>query len=77
MSYGWQHGEIRILLERLTVGTIKLTVEDDGVGWRGEGPIQGTGMGSRIIAAMARGLGWSVVYGFAAAGCQVQLEFPI
>jgi len=77
MSYGKQHGEIRILLERLTVGNIKLTGEDDGVGWRGEGPIQGTGMGSRIITAMARGLGSSVVYGSAATGCRVQLEFPI
>ncbi len=74
---GKQHGEIRVLLERLAAGNIKLTVEDDGVGWRGEGPIQGTGMGSRIIAAMARGLGSPVVYGSAAAGCRVQLEFPV
>jgi two-component sensor histidine kinase len=72
-----QNGEIRVLLERLTAGNIKLTVEDDGVGWRGDGPVKGTGMGSRIISAMARGLGSSVAYGNDAAGCRVYLEFPI
>lgn len=70
-------GEIRVLLHKIDPGKISLTVEDDGVGWRGEGPIQGTGVGSRIIGALARGLGSSVNYADAVAGCRVNLEFEV
>jgi two-component sensor histidine kinase/CheY-like chemotaxis protein len=69
-------GEIRVLLRR-NAGKISLSVEDDGVGWNGEGPAKGTGVGSRIVNAMARGLGSPVNYSNAPAGCQVSLEFDI
>jgi two-component sensor histidine kinase len=68
-------GEIRVLLRNLATRKIKLTVEDDGVGWRGQGPPKGTGVGSRIVAALAKGLGSSLVYADAKKGCQVSLEF--
>ncbi|MFD2182764.1 histidine kinase dimerization/phosphoacceptor domain -containing protein [Rhodoplanes azumiensis] len=73
-------GEIRVRVDALDDGRAALRVEDDGVGWRGEGPAKGTGMGSRIVAAMARGLGSEVVYpapAGAAAGCCVSLEFAV
>jgi two-component sensor histidine kinase/CheY-like chemotaxis protein len=68
-------GEIRVVLRR-NAGKINLSVEDDGVGWSGEGPVQGTGVGSRIVNAMARGLGSPVNYS-PAPGCQVSLEFEV
>jgi two-component sensor histidine kinase len=70
-------GEIRVLLRKADASTIKLTVEDDGIGWKGEGPAKGTGMGSRIIEALARGLGSVVTHADTAPGCRVSLEFGI
>jgi two-component sensor histidine kinase len=70
-------GEIRVLLRKINSGKVNLTVEDDGIGWQGEGPAKGTGVGSRIVNAMARGLGSQVTYSDASAGCQVSLEFDV
>lgn len=72
-----QGGEIRVLLRNTDSGKLKLTVEDDGIGWRGEGPIKGTGVGSRIMSALARGLGSSIIYADRTTGCQANLEFEI
>jgi two-component sensor histidine kinase len=49
-------GEIRVAIERDQTANILLAVEDDGVGWTGEGQIRGTGLGSRIVRAMATNL---------------------
>jgi two-component sensor histidine kinase len=49
-------GEIRVSLRR-EGGEAVLAVEDDGAGWRGEGPARGSGLGMRIISAMAANLG--------------------
>ena len=73
-------GEIRVRFNEIADGKVALRVEDDGVGWRGDGPAKGTGMGSRIVAAMARGLGSVVAYPPPAAarpGCCVSLEFEV
>jgi two-component sensor histidine kinase len=60
-AYGAGGGEIRIRASaegsRLTVA-----VEDDGVGWTGEGEIKGSGLGSRIIRAMAQTAQAEVAY---------------
>jgi two-component sensor histidine kinase len=53
-------GEIRVSLTR-EGGEVVLAVEDDGVGWRGEGPARGSGLGMRIVSAMAANLGGSAV----------------
>jgi two-component sensor histidine kinase/CheY-like chemotaxis protein len=70
-------GEIRVLLRKTGDRTINLTVEDDGIGWHGDGPAKGTGVGSRIVTALARGLGSPVTYSTAYSGCQVSLEFEV
>ena len=74
---GSSGGEIRVRFREVGSGKVNLTVEDDGVGWKGEGPIKGTGVGTRIVNALARGLGTSVIYSTAGAGCSVSLEFDI
>jgi Signal transduction histidine kinase len=48
-------GEVRVRFERCADQQVRLTVEDDGHGM-GDGTIKGTGLGSRIITAMAAGL---------------------
>lgn len=68
-------GEIRVLLSRLAAHKLRLVVEDDGVGWHGQGPPKGTGVGGRIVAALAKGLGSSLIYAEAGKGCQASLEF--
>jgi two-component sensor histidine kinase len=69
-------GEIRVNFTKTPTGKANLTVEDDGVGWDGAGVPKGTGLGSRIVTAMARGLGCAVAYG-PDAGCRVSLEFEV
>jgi two-component sensor histidine kinase len=54
-------GEIRIHMRR-DGSQVRLVVEDDGVGWSGGGKPKGTGLGSRIVKAMAMGLNATVDY---------------
>ena len=56
---GNSRGEVRILCSRDET-VIDLSVEDDGVGWDGHGVPQGTGLGTRIVKALAHALGASV-----------------
>lgn len=69
-------GEIRVLFSKRGDRKVVLTVEDDGIGWTGEGTPQGTGLGSRIVNALARGLSGSLHYA-PGPGCRVMLEFAI
>ena len=48
-------GDIRILL-KTHENTIRLIVEDDGIGMSGQNPPKGTGLGTRLITAMAQSL---------------------
>ncbi|MGD9511543.1 MAG: sensor histidine kinase [Geminicoccaceae bacterium] len=68
-------GEIRVRLQRRENGRLELTVEDDGIGWRGAGPSSGTGVGGRIISAMAANLKSSVSYDPEHAGTRATIEF--
>lgn len=74
---GRRDGEVRVRFRRLESGRAELSVEDDGVGWSGEGEIQGTGLGSRIVKAMASNLGGSVVYDKRDPGTRVSLTFEL
>lgn len=68
-------GDVRIKLSRSPQDVIELAVEDDGIGWNGTGKAQGTGLGSRIVKAMANGLGATVAYGTEGGGTRVSLQF--
>ncbi|MDP4021756.1 response regulator [Methylobacterium sp. NEAU 140] len=68
-------GEIRVALRRQEPDLLELAVEDDGVGWSGEGRPRGTGLGSRIVKAMAANLRTALVYGTGGSGTRASLSF--
>ena len=70
-----QAGEIRVALKREDA-TLSLTVEDDGVGLGTATASKGTGLGSRIIRAMAASLQASQRSDPGHAGTRVVLSFP-
>lgn len=70
-----RQGDVRILMSRGQGETIDLSVEDDGIGWDGSGKPQGTGLGSRIVKAMASSLGATVDYRTEGGGTRVRLQF--
>jgi two-component sensor histidine kinase/CheY-like chemotaxis protein len=55
-------GEVRLRLEVREPDAALIAVEDDGIGWDGTGKPQGTGLGMRIVRAMAQNLGTDVSY---------------
>lgn len=67
-------GEVRVRLRRLADDKAELSVEDDGVG-RADGPAKGTGLGTRIVNAMARSIGADVEYVAAETGTVARLAF--
>ena len=69
-------GEIRVFVEQEGDLAV-LRVEDDGVGYDGSGPVQGSGLGSRIVKAMTQTLQGTVEYMRGAAGTSVSLKFPV
>ena len=70
-----QAGEIRVALKRED-STLSLTVEDDGVGLAAAPASKGTGLGTRIIRAMAQSLQASQSADPTHAGTRVVLSFP-
>jgi two-component sensor histidine kinase len=69
-------GEIRINLREDALDRLTLTVEDDGVGRNGANQPRGTGVGGRIVSAMAASLGASIEYSLPP-GCSVDLSFEV
>lgn len=61
-------GEIRIDLRHDGVGRFHLAVEDDGCGMEPNAPARGTGLGTRLVRAMAQSLHSAVSYGASPAG---------
>ncbi|WP_337181277.1 histidine kinase dimerization/phosphoacceptor domain -containing protein [Shinella sp.] len=72
-AYGEAGGEVRVGFTRLDAENALLFVEDDGIGWRGEGPVRGTGLGTKIIGAMAGSLGTRLDYAARAAGTRAEM----
>ena len=61
-AYPDHQGEVRVTLRKTSTGTAELVVEDDGVGSiQGAAP-KGSGLGNRIVKAMAQMLGAEVEY---------------
>ncbi len=75
-AYPDRSGEVRVTLRLLQQGEVLLSVEDDGVG-RGKTPVQGTGLGSRIVKAMAASMRGQVEYADRAPGFSARLAFPL
>jgi two-component sensor histidine kinase/CheY-like chemotaxis protein len=67
-------GEIRVVLAATGEGG-RLTVEDDGSGWKGEGAAKGTGLGMRILSAMAANLRSAVEFDPDWAGTRARIDF--
>jgi two-component sensor histidine kinase len=72
-----QAGEVRIVLRQDGPGHMLLQVEDDGVGMAsGDGP-QGTGLGSKILGAMAASLKSQLKYDGAGPGVRASLRIGV
>jgi len=71
-----QGGEIRVILEPTEDGRALLTVEDDGPGM-GDGSPKGTGLGAKIIHAMASGLRSAVEIDGGHKGVRARLAFDL
>jgi two-component sensor histidine kinase len=70
-----QPGEVLVAL-RQEPGGLRLTVEDHGQGMDPSAPPRGTGLGGRLINAMAKTLGSKVVYDPAHKGVRATLLLP-
>ena len=71
-----RHGDIRVMVARNGADQATLVVEDDGVGWAGGGAIQGSGLGTKIIKAMASNLK-SAMQIDSARGTRISLAFAL
>jgi two-component sensor histidine kinase len=70
-----QPGDIRVVLRKLPEGRAELVVQDDGIGLGGTLNPGGTGLGSKIIAAMAAALKTKVEYINRSPGTAARLVF--
>ena len=73
---GGRPGEVRVALESASADRVRLVVEDDGEGFGDlSAAPRGTGLGQRVVAAMARSLGSQVEYDPAHRGARAVLAF--
>ena len=70
-------GEVRVHLRSLPDQRVELVVEDDGIGRNGKGPIRGTGLGTRIVSAMAGTMKAEIEYLERQPGTTARLTFPL
>jgi two-component sensor histidine kinase len=74
---GDKEGEIRVELKRTSDDDAILVVEDDGEGFDPEGPIQGTGLGSRVVASMAKSIGSGIKYVPRGRGTRAEVQLDL
>jgi two-component sensor histidine kinase len=70
-------GEIRVRFQVLNPVLGRLSVEDDGKGFDPQGPSDGTGLGSRILSAMATNLRAKIQHERLSPGARITVEFPL
>jgi two-component sensor histidine kinase len=76
-AYPSEPGEIRVRLERWGTDQAVLTVADDGVGRVDGATPKGTGLGSRLVAAMVGSLDGRLDYLDGGPGTVARITFPI
>lgn len=77
-AYGpGETGEVRVILTKQGEAALRLTVEDDGCGWTPADGVQGTGLGARVIRAMAESLGAVLAYDPDHRGVRASLTAPL
>jgi two-component sensor histidine kinase len=76
-AYPAGSGEVRVTLKKDDSGSGVLRVEDDGVGRNAEAKPQGTGVGTRIVTAMAASMGGEIDYVVRSPGTTARLSFPL
>jgi two-component sensor histidine kinase len=76
-AYPDRRGEVRVNLARLPDGRGELRVEDDGVGRNDGGMVKGTGLGTRLVNAMAGNVGGEIHYSGREPGTLARLTFPV
>ena len=76
-AYPDRRGEVRVSLKRLADGYVELVVEDDGVGRNNEASAKGTGLGTRIVNAVALTMGAQIEYLTRQPGSAARLWFPL
>ena len=75
-AYPMGKGPIRVgLRARDAAGNAVISVEDDGVGFAGSAPIGSTGLGQRIVKAMADKLGARISYDSLHRGTRIEIAF--
>jgi two-component sensor histidine kinase len=76
-AYPDRTGEIRVRLSRLADGRGELVVEDDGVGRSETSAPHGTGLGTKIVNAMAKTIDAQIQYVARMPGTLARLTFPL
>lgn len=76
-AYPGGKGEIRVRLKRLSGDQGELSVEDDGVGRNDPSLVKGTGLGTRVVTAMASSIGAEIGYYGRHPGFGARLVFPL
>jgi len=76
-AYPSGRGEIRVILRALPGERAELRVEDDGEGLDPDGEIQGTGLGTRLVKAMAQAMDGEVDVISGEPGCVFRLNFQL
>ena len=72
-----EDGEVRVSLAHAGDGALRLTVEDDGRGLATGAAAHGTGLGARVIRAMAESLGAELAYDPSHRGVRASLTAPL
>jgi two-component sensor histidine kinase/CHASE3 domain sensor protein len=76
-AYPEKPGEVRVRLKRAAQDKVELTVEDDGVGRRADTSARGSGLGTRIVNAMAATMRAEIEYLARGPGTTARLVFAL
>ena len=70
-------GDVRVVVQKPVSDRLVVRVEDEGIGWDGAGEAAGSGLGSRIIRALAGSLQAELTYEKGGVGTRAVLSVPL